>query len=163
MNKPTVHQYLTQSAVSCWGQSDWPTTLVAQHLQLDLEIDSIKKMLVQGNSSFIHIETRLRKLTKGLLIHLELEACFLAPILENSDISPSQKNSIKQGYDILSNTCHATSDYLHALKLSCGNALIETQQARHIGEFLKEIKNRLSEESAIYLPIKDNEMLCHEI
>jgi len=163
MNKTAVNKFLNKSTASCWRQSNWPRSLVSQHEQLALEIEAINSLLSQGHSSFIHIETRLRKLTKGLLLHLELENCFLVPILEKSEVQQSEQKNIMQGYLVLANTCHAISDYFQALKLECGNALIGDNQIQHIQNFLIEIKNRLSEESIIYVPVNNSVEVADEI
>jgi len=163
MNKTAVNKFLNQSTTFYYKQSNWPSSLVSQHVQLEIEIEAIKSLLNQGGSSFIHIETRLRKLTKGLLLHLELESCFLAPILDESDLLPSQKGALMQGYSVLANTCYAISDYFQALKLECGTALLGAKQSQHISEFLMEIKNRLRDESTLYVPVKRNLVAKDEI
>ena len=163
MNKTAVNKFLNKSTASSWRQSNWPRSLVSQHVQLAIEIETIDSLLIQGRSSFIHIETRLRKLTKGVLLHLELESCFLVPVLEKSEVQLSDKNSIMQGYRVLANTCHAISDYFQALKLECGNALIGENQIQHIRSFLIEIKNRLSDENIIYLPVNKSMEASYEI
>ncbi|PKG37231.1 hypothetical protein [Psychromonas sp. Urea-02u-13] len=163
MNKTAVNKFMKKSTASCWRQSNWPRSLVSQHGQLALEIEAINHLLSQGHSSFIHIETRLRKLTKGLLLHLELENCFLVPILEKSEVQESEKNSLVQGYLMLANTCHAISDYFQALKLECGNTLVEENQIQHMRDFLIEIENRLNDESIIYLPVNKSMEATDEI
>jgi len=163
MNKTAVNKFLNQSTTSSWKRSNWPNSLVSQHLQLELEIEAIKSLMTQGRSSFIHIETRLRKLTKGLLLHLELENCFLVPILEKSEIQLNEKNSIIEGYHVLESTCYAINDYFQALKLECGNALIGEKQVQQIGNFLIEIKNRFSDENSIYSPVNVSMEATNEV
>lgn len=150
MNKPTVNRYLTQSASSCWSLSQWPEKLMAQHNQLDLEIDAINTLMAQSVCRLLQLDARLKKLIKGVITHLELEACFLTPILEASDVSPQQKDSLSQGFKALYRTCHATTDYIQALKLALGNVLVKPEHTIRITQFLTDINNRLNDEDVIY-------------
>lgn len=160
MNKPTVNQYLTQSASTCWSLSQWPEKLMAQHSQLDREINAINTLLTQDVCRLLQLDARLKKLIKGVITHLELEACFLAPILETSDVSPRQKDCLSRGFKALYGTCHATTDYIQALKLASGNGLVKPEHTIRITKFLTDIKNRLNDEDNIYSTMnKDKESM----
>ncbi len=150
MNKPNVNQYLTQSASPCCSLSLWPENLMAQHKQLHIEIEAIHTMLSQPICRLLQLDARLKKLIKGVITHLELESCFLAPVLKTDIISVRKKNSLNQGFQDLYKTCHATTDYIQALKLALGNSTIESKHSVHISQFLTDIMNRLNDEDVIY-------------
>jgi hypothetical protein len=150
MNKPDVYSYLTQSESANWFSSKWPETLIAQHSELYFEIESINELLGNNICSLIQLDVRLKKLTKAVLTHLELEANFLTPILILSKVSTKQKDYLNLSFDVLFTTCQATIDYIHSLKLKFGNCYITVTQSERIINFLDEIKKKLNDEDTIY-------------
>jgi len=149
-NKPKNSYYLAQSELSSWSDCKWPETLIAQHSELDVEIKAVNDLLSKNRCSLIQLDVRLKKLTKGLLTHLELEAAFLTPILAVSKVSSQQKNQLNQSFDALFVTCRTTVEYIHSLKLAFGNGLVTVKQNQRISHFLDGIKKRLNDEDIIY-------------
>lgn len=150
MNKTTVNQYLTESAPSSWLLSQWPEKLMAQHNQLDAEINAINVLLGQDVCRLLQLDARLKKLIKGVITHLELEACFLTPMLVTSNVSAEENDSLSKGFKALYKTCHDTTDYIQALKLELGNGLAKPEHIIRITNLLANINNRLNDEDAIY-------------
>ena len=150
VNKTTVSQYLTESASSSWLLSRWPEKLMTQHNQLDVEINAINALLGQDVCRLLQLDARLKKLIKGVITHLELEACFLTPMLVTSDVSPEEKDSLSKGFKALYRACHDTTDYVQALKLELGNGLVKPEHIIRITNLLADINNRLNDENAIY-------------
>lgn len=128
----------------------WSAVLLQQHEQLEIEIASIQRLLKRDSCHLLLLDKPLKKLIKGVVIHLELETCFLVPALHSSELSTEQKYSLTQGYKKLQQTCHNTSEFIHHLKLTKGNRLINQENNQNIGAFLHEISQRLQDESVIY-------------
>lgn len=137
--------------------SSWPAILMAQHCELDSEIQALKMLLNSNNCNLIQLDVSLKKLTKAVLVHLDLEAQFLVPMLMKTRVFPVQKDSLNDGYIALVEICRATTAYFHSLKLSLGNCLVSDKQADRIIYFLDEIKNRLNDEDSIYSQMTEKE------
>lgn len=130
--------------------SSWPEILMAQHSELDNEIAMVKSLLNNDHCHLIQLDVRLKKLTKAVLVHLELEAQFLVPMLTKLSVLPAQKKYLNEGFNALVDICSATTAYFHTLKLSFGNGLVSHQQKQRTTYFLNEIKKRLNDEDYIY-------------
>lgn len=130
--------------------SKWPEILMAQHIELGFEIDSVNGLLNTKSCNLIQLDVSLKKLTKAVLIHLELEAQFLVPTLASTKVLAQHTNYMSEGFDALFEICQATTVYVHSLKLDFGNCLVTDKQSEHIAYFLDEIKNRLNDEDVIY-------------
>jgi len=161
-NKLTIAHCFTQSESSSWLFSKWPETLMAQHNELDFEIGSVHSLLNTNNCNLIQLDVRLKKLTKAVLTHLELEDQFLIPILTATKVLSQQKNYLNEGFDALFEICRATTAYVHSLKLAFGNCLVTDKQIKRITSFLDEIKNRLNDEDFIYSKMTDKG-INHEV
>ena len=157
INKPTHSIALLSLVSSREGDYQWPGVLIDQHNDLDVEIESVNALLSERRCSLIQLDMRLKRLTKGLLTHLELEANFLTPILGVSTVSSQQENYLNQGFDALFTACKATTEYIHSLKVISGHRVITEKQAERVGLFLKDIKERLNDEEIIYYQIAENE------
>jgi hypothetical protein len=153
----------TQAESISWIYSKWPETLIAQHNDLDFEIKSLNKFINIERCSLIQLDVRLKKLTKALLTHLELEANFLTPILTVSKVSAQQKKYLNQSFDALYTTCRATIEYIHSLKLLPGNALVTAEQRDRITLFLDGIKKRLNDEDIIYSHMAESKGALNEV
>ncbi|MCG6202108.1 hypothetical protein [Psychromonas antarctica] len=163
MDKSKSSSHLTQSKPATWFDSKWPETLIAQHSDLDFEIKSVNELLNKNRCSLIQLDVRLKKLTKAVLTHLELEAHFLTPLLAASKVSSMQKSHLNQSFDALFATCRATIEYIHSLKLAFGNGLVTVKQGARIVRFLDEIKKRLNKEDVIYSQMTKKEGVVSEI
>ena len=141
---------VSKSELSNWPFSPWAKTLMAQHIELDFEIGVVNSLLNTKSCHLIQLDVKLKKLTKAVLTHLELEAQFLVPMLTESKELSQQKNYLNEGFDALFQICRATTDYVHSLKLSFGNCSVTDSQSERIIYFLDEIKNRLNDEDFIY-------------
>lgn len=149
-NKSSITPCDSKSELSNWPFSPWAKTLMAQHIELDFEIDVVNALLNTKNCNLIQLDVKLKKLTKAVLTHLELEAQFLVPMLTATKALSQQKNYLNEGFDALFKICRATTDYVHSLKLSFGNCLVTDNQSERIIYFLDEITNRLNDEDFIY-------------
>jgi hypothetical protein len=163
MNKSKHYSYPTLTKSINGSDYQWPETLIAQHSDLDLEITSVNKLLNKNRCSLIQLDVRLKRLTKGLLTHLQLEADFLTPILAISDVSLLQKKHLNKSFDALFVTCRETMEYIHSLKLRFGNGLVTPGQHRRITDFLNEIKKRLMDENVIYSQMTEKKGVASEI
>lgn len=140
----------SKTELSKWPFSPWAQTLMAQHIELDFEIGAANSLLNTNSCNLIQLDVKLKKLTKAVLTHLELEAQFLVPMLTETKALSQQRNYLNEGFDALFKICRATTDYVHSLKLSFGNCLVTDSQSERIIYFLDEIKNRLNDEDFIY-------------
>ncbi len=157
MNRQQVNNFLTQSLLNDHVVSQWSGTLLAQHRQLESEIAATYQLLAREVCLLLPLDTQLKKLVKGLILHLELEACYLTPSLQNSELTLLQKQQLTQGYSLLQRTCDATLKYLHALKLEFGNGQVKPQHITHISQFLADISQRLRDEDQVYTTINTKE------
>lgn len=151
MNNISFNNLHARSETNLWAIAKWPQILMAQHNQLDAEMNAIDTMLCSELCSLFQLDAKLKKFTQGLLTHLQLEDFFITPMLENSSVSEQQKKRLKRGYKSLMVTCSDTVEYVHALKLEHGNGFINTEHGFHISKYLVEINQRLDDEDEIYL------------
>lgn len=135
----------------------WSAVLSEQHRQLEKEISDLNQKLSQPQCQILLLDTHLKKLIKAVVLHLELEAFFLAPSLSNGQLPLLRSQQLSQGYLALRHTCDAILNDLHALKLSTGNGgRINREQMQPIRIFLNSIHQRLTEEDQIYSEISQN-------
>lgn len=134
----------------CNSSNQWPQTLMLQHTQLDAEINTIKTLLTHNQSTFFQLDVHIKKLIKGLIVHLELESYFLSPMAISNSLEEHKLAQLNQGYEALLKTCQDTSDYTHSLKISCGNCSVNTEQSERLLGFLAAINQRLNDENVIY-------------
>lgn len=134
--------------------SYWPPVLIAQHEQLDEEIQTISDLIAKRECRLLQVESRLKKLIKGVFLHLELEESFISNVQQFSDIPTSQHTSLNQGYVALESACNETRDYLHMLKLKGGSRLVEQAQAEQINQLLQRISTVLNDEDDIYSTLR---------
>lgn len=146
---------LDESKFVTWLDCKWPEILITQHCALDSEIKSVNELLNRSKCSLTQLDVRLKKLTKGLLTHLQLEADFLTPMLDSCKLTSTQKIYLNQSFDALFTTCRVTSEYIHSLKLIFGNDLVTIEQRQRVSCFLDEIKKRLNDEDIIYLQMDE--------
>ncbi|WP_415889182.1 hypothetical protein ACMXYV_14550 [Neptuniibacter sp. SY11_33] len=132
------------------NNTQWSAVLLTQHKQLEEEIANIQRLLARDFCHLLQLDKALKRLIKGVVIHLDLETCFLVPTLQGSELSAQQKLALTQSYKKLQQTCHNTSDYIHHLKLTKGNRLINMENNLNIQSFLQEISQRLKDEDSIY-------------
>lgn len=154
MNRATLNQCLIKPTVKSYPLSQWPEILMAQHIQLESEINTISTLVAQDECHLLQLDARLKKLIKGVLTHLELEACFLAPALGSYNLSYQQSDCLNQGFQALEQTCNATASYLHSLKLALGNGSVEPEHAVCINQLLHDIHARLESEDIVYSTLK---------
>lgn len=140
----------TNSFSTPWTEDNWPETLIAQHSDLNIEINSIDELLSAEGGSLIQLDVRLKRLTKAVLTHLELEAIFLTPSLTANKLPLKQQHYLNQGFADLQTICHATIHYMHSLKLTFGNGLVTIKQRHRIRHFIAKINKRLNDENIIY-------------
>ncbi len=128
---------------------------MAQHIQLESEINTISTLVAQGECHLLQLDARLKKLIKGVLTHLELESCFLASVLGSFNLSHQHHVCLTQGFQALEQTCKETVIYLHSLKLALGNGPVEPEHAVRINQLLHDIHARLESEDIVYSILKE--------
>lgn len=163
ISQPQNTSHLIPSLSLSWFNSQWSETLIAQHSDLDDEIKSANELLNKSRCSLIQLDVRLKRLTKGVLTHLELEANFLTPMLAVSKASSGQKKYLNKSFDALFVTCQATMEYIHSLKLDAANSFISVIQKDRVIYFLDEIKKRLTDEDVIYSQLTGKKGVTDEV
>lgn len=132
----------------------WPPVLIAQHEQLDDEIQYISDLITKRECRLLQVESRLKKLIKGVFLHLELEESFISKVHQYSEMPSSQYTSLNQGYLALESACNETREYLHKMKLKGGSRLIEQEHATQIEHLLQRISTVLNDEDDIYVTLR---------
>lgn len=69
----------------------WSGILIKQHLQLMQEIENVSSLLPQTILNWFLLDAKIKRLIKGVKVHLELENTFLSTALSSVDISQVQK------------------------------------------------------------------------
>jgi len=132
----------------------WAGVLTEQHRQLEAEIRSTDQFLARSECNLLQLDTQLKKLLKAVVLHLELEAFFLTPALQNKHFPLHQEQQLAQGYLALKHTCDAILNDVRLLKLSADQrGQITSQQMQPIRIFLASICQRLLQEDQIYSAI----------
>ncbi|WP_415885670.1 hypothetical protein ACMXYO_13800 [Neptuniibacter sp. QD37_6] len=150
MRLASANQSIANALLKGQNNTQWSAVLLTQHKQLEEEIANIQRLLARDFCHLLQLDKALKRLIKGVVIHLDLETCFLVPALQGSELSAQQKLALTQSYKKLQQTCHNTSDYIHHLKLTKGNRLINMENNLNIQSFLQEISQRLKDEDSIY-------------
>ncbi len=127
MERPLVCQHLTASLTGPEHLADWSRVLLRHHRDIQTEIEQIVQLLKHPHCHLHRIEARLRRLSRAVLMHLELEACFLDPAVREVSGSDGEKLlGLRAGYEHLRQVVMATADFLQREKLSHPN--LDTQR-----------------------------------
>lgn len=131
--------------------TDWSAILIEHHQDLQLEIELIRSLLDSPASLFLQIEARLRRLGRAVLMHLELEAIFLDPALNQSEeVNASELQLLRLGYDDLRALVESTTRFIHREKQISTSLQLNSYQLKTIRKLLTEICNRLQLEDEYY-------------
>ena len=128
----------------------WPEILMSHHTQINQEILMFRNMLHQADSCVITLDSMLKKITKAIKMHLQLEANFLAPFLDQSAITSNHRIRLNEGFEslnqatfkVLSASRSMVNDYDHLTR--------PEHLVRVIEQYLNEIEMRLSDEDLVY-------------
>ncbi len=151
MERPLVCQHLNASLTGPEHLAEWSQVLLRHHQDIQSEIRQIITLLSQPHCHLHRIESRLRRLGRAVLMHLELEACFLDPaVQEVSGPGGEELQSLRGGYRDLRRAVLATSDFLQREKLSHPSPILNSEQQHAITHLMGEIRARLHTEDRYY-------------
>lgn len=128
----------------------WSGILIKQHLQLMQEIENVSSLLPQTILNWFLLDAKIKRLIKGVKVHLELENTFLSTALSSVDISQVQKKQLIEGYNSLQNTCDKTMTLVRTLMLFPDKENAREEYALQVRQLLDELSSRLKEEDVIY-------------
>lgn len=128
----------------------WFDVLIKQHHQLIQDIESISDFLSQPAIAPLLLDAKIKRLIKGVKVHLELENTFLSPALENIEASKAQKEQLKGGYDSLQSTCEKTMELARLLVLYPDKETFKDTYIPQVKLLLEALSSRLEEEDATY-------------
>lgn len=128
----------------------WAKVLIAQHVQLKSEMNNITARLSQGSLCIFQLDAKLRRLIKGVKIHLQLENEFFIPVLWQINITLDQKNKLTEGFGVLFETCESTVRLINSLKISLSHAPLKKSHIQEIECMFDDIRVRLADEDIVY-------------
>lgn len=128
----------------------WSGILIKQHLQLIQEIENVSSLLPQAILNWFLLDAKIKRLIKGVKVHLELENTFLSTALSSVDISQVQKKQLIEGYNSLQNTCDKTMTLVRTLMLFPDKEKAREEYVLQVRQLLDELSSRLKEEDVIY-------------
>lgn len=128
----------------------WSGILIKQHLQLIQEIENISSLLIQEIFNSLLLDAKIKRLIKGVKVHLELENTFLSTALSSVEISQVQKKQLIVGYDSLKNTCDKTMTLARTLMLFPDKEKVKVKYVLQVKKLLDELSSRLKQEDVIY-------------
>ncbi|MCL1089891.1 hypothetical protein G3488_15350 [Shewanella baltica] len=128
----------------------WSGILIKQHLQLIQEIENVSSLLPQTILNWFLLDAKIKRLIKGVKVHLELENTFLSTALSSVDISQVQKKQLIEGYNSLQNTCDKTMTLVRTLMLFPDKEKAREEYVLQVRQLLDELSSRLKEEDVIY-------------
>lgn len=156
MERPLVCQHLTASLTGPEHLADWSRVLLRHHRDIQTEIEQIVQLLKHPRCHLHRIEARLRRLSRAVLMHLELEACFLDPAVREVSGSDGEKlQGLRAGYESLRKVVMATADFLQREKLSHPNLTLSAEQQDAITHLMNEIHARLEAEDRDYQQFRE--------
>ena len=130
--------------------SSWSAILMKQHTQLQQEITIIEDFLSLPSFSPLLLDAKVKRLIKGVKLHLDLESTFLNPALEQTTISAHNKQKLGDGYLALQNLCDQTLSLVKSLTLFPNNRQLHTEHLPQVKRLLKTIQARLEEEDSTF-------------
>jgi len=156
MERPLVCQHLTASLTGPDHLAEWSRVLLRHHRDIQTEIEQIVQLLKHPRCHLHRIEARLRRLSRAVLMHLELEACFLDPaVREVSGTDGEKLQGLRAGYESLRQAVMATADFLQREKLSHPNLTLSVEQQAAITHLMNEIHARLETEDRDYQQFRE--------
>lgn len=156
MERPLVCKHLTASLSGPEHLAEWSRVLLRHHQDIQAELEQVVTLLAQPACHLHRIEARLRRLSRAVLMHLELEACFLDPAVREVAGSGGKKlQELRDGYQSLRRAVMATSDFLQREKLSHPSLTLSPEQRRAITHLMNEIRARLHTEDQDYQQFRE--------
>ncbi|WP_260294189.1 hypothetical protein [Sedimenticola hydrogenitrophicus] len=156
MERPLVCKHLTASLTGPEHLAAWSQVLLRHHQDIQTEIEQVATLLAQPLCHLHRIEARLRRLSRAVLMHLELEACFLDPaVREVSGSGGAKLQALRDGYESLRRAVMATADFLQREKLSHPSLTLSTEQQHAITRLMDEIRARLRAEDRDYQQFRE--------
>jgi hypothetical protein len=130
--------------------ANWSSILIKQHIQLKLDIENITKLLAQPSYCVLQLDAKIKRLVKGVKVHLQLEHTFLSPALEKTGATKGQKKALVEGYYLLHETCDKTTKLACSLMLHPNEEQLKSKHITQIKQTLHEIASRIAEEDTFY-------------
>lgn len=156
MERPLVCKHLTASLTGPEHLAEWSRVLLRHHQDIQTEIEQIIHWLKHPFCHLHRIEARLRRLSRALLMHLELEACFLDPAVREISGDDGEKlQGLRDGYESLRQAVLATADFLQREKLSHPSLILSAEQQNAITHLMNEIQARLRAEDRDYQQFRE--------
>lgn len=156
MERPLVCEHLTASLTGPEHLAEWSRVLLQHHRDIQSEIEQVTQLLEKPLCQLHRVEARLRRLSRAVLMHLELEACFLDPAVRKVSGSRGAKlQELREGYESLRKAVLATADFLQREKLSHANLNLSTEQQQVITRLMGEIRARLRAEDRDYQQFRE--------
>ncbi|MCW8883384.1 MAG: hypothetical protein OQK92_13755 [Sedimenticola sp.] len=151
MERPLVCKHLTASLTGPEHLAEWSRVLLQHHRDIQTAIDQIITLLAQPLSHLHRIEALLRRLSRAVLMHLELEACFLEPAMQTvPDPGGEKLQSLRDGYKNLRRAVMTATDFLQREKLRHPDLTLSAEQQKVITHLVNDIGTRLQVEDPLY-------------
>lgn len=132
------------------GNQYWPEILIAQHKQIKREISRLRILLQQVEPCYFQLSSLLKKITKALKMHLQLEANFLTPYLALTAVTSNHRIRLNEGFDALRKATFEVLSVMRALVNQPEYNPNHKHSIQAIEHYLLEVELRLSDEDLVY-------------